>query len=113
MDVQKEEWMSRIENTRHKDILVAKVYSQIPSAAFIDVFSQVIKHSSVQLLFGIVAKNDLELEQMIFKITFLCGELEENIHMQQPESFIVFGKNDYVLVEKVIVWTKAIVEAVV
>ncbi|KAG8481643.1 hypothetical protein CXB51_026501 [Gossypium anomalum] len=39
-----------------------KGYSQIPRVDFTDVFSQVVKHSSIQALLGIVAMHDLELE---------------------------------------------------
>jgi len=38
----------------------------------------------------------LELEQLDIKTAFLHGELEEQIYMQQPEGFIVPGKEDYV-----------------
>ena len=34
-----------------------------------------------------VAMPDLELEQLNVKTTFLHGELEEDIYMQQPEGF--------------------------
>ncbi|KAG8496528.1 hypothetical protein CXB51_007650 [Gossypium anomalum] len=52
---------------------------------FTDVFSPVVKHSSIQALLGIVAMHDLELEQLDVKTAFLHGELEEDIYMQQPE----------------------------
>ncbi|KAG8496806.1 hypothetical protein CXB51_007977 [Gossypium anomalum] len=53
---------------------------------FTDVFSPVVKHSSIRALLGIVAMHDLELEQLDVKTTFLHGEREEDIYMQQPES---------------------------
>ncbi|KAG8498673.1 hypothetical protein CXB51_004985 [Gossypium anomalum] len=66
--------------------LVAKGYSQVPGVDFTDVFSPVVKHSSIRALLGIVAMHDLELEQLDVKTAFLHGELEEDIYMQQPES---------------------------
>nr|ABA99467.1 retrotransposon protein, putative, Ty1-copia subclass [Oryza sativa Japonica Group] len=45
---------------------------------------------------SIVAMHDLELEQLGVKTTFLHGELEEEIYIDQLEGFIVPGKEDYV-----------------
>jgi len=61
-----------------------------------DVFSPVVKHSSIRTFFGIVAMRDLELGQLDVKTAFLHGELEEEIYMDQPEGFIVPGKEDLV-----------------
>nr|AAT01387.1 putative polyprotein [Oryza sativa Japonica Group]AAT44170.1 putative polyprotein [Oryza sativa Japonica Group] len=55
-----------------------------------------VKHSSIRTFFSIVAMHDLELEQLDVKTAFLHGELEEEIYMDQPEGFIVPGKEDYV-----------------
>ncbi|KAG8481466.1 hypothetical protein CXB51_026218 [Gossypium anomalum] len=67
---------------------------------FIDVFSPVVKHSSIRALLGIVAMDDLELEQLDVKTVFLHGELEEDNYMQQPEGFTVLEKEDYVCLLK-------------
>ncbi|KAG8491178.1 hypothetical protein CXB51_014420 [Gossypium anomalum] len=59
----KKEGTPGVEEPRYKVRLVAKGYSQIPGVDFIDVFSPVVKHSSIRALLGIVAMHDLELEQ--------------------------------------------------
>ena len=58
----KKEGTPRVENARYKARLVAKGYNQIPGVDFIDVFSSVVKHSSIRDLLGIVAFHDYELE---------------------------------------------------
>ncbi|KAG8481839.1 hypothetical protein CXB51_027157 [Gossypium anomalum] len=92
----KKEGTLGVEEPRYKARLVAKGYSQIPGVDFTDVFSPVVKHSSIRALLGIVAMHDLKLEQLDVKTAFLHGELEEDIYMQQPEGFIVSEKEDYV-----------------
>ena len=47
-----------------------------------------------------IALFDLELEQLDVKITFLPGELEKHIYMQQLERFIISGNKDHVCLLK-------------
>ncbi|KAK1686989.1 hypothetical protein QYE76_047837 [Lolium multiflorum] len=92
----RKEDLSPNEPPRYKARLVAKGFSQIPGIDYNDVFSPVVKHSSIRAFFGIVAMRDLELEQLDVKTAFLHGELEEEIYMDQPEGFVVPGKEDLV-----------------
>ncbi|KAG8499930.1 hypothetical protein CXB51_006489 [Gossypium anomalum] len=96
----KKEGTPGVEEPKYKARLVAKGYSQIPGVDFTDVFSPVVKYSSIRALLGIVAMHDLELEQLDVKTVFLHGELEEDIYMQQPEGFTVSEKEDYVCLLK-------------
>ena len=41
--------------------------------------------SSIQVVLGLVASLDLELEQLDVKIAFLIDDLKEEIYMDQPE----------------------------
>ncbi|KAG8482610.1 hypothetical protein CXB51_024194 [Gossypium anomalum] len=99
-EFKKKEWTQGVEEPRYKVRLVAEGYSQIPRVDFTDVFSPVVKHSSIRALLGIVAMHDLELEQLDVKTTFLHRELEEDIYMQQPEGFTVSEKEDNVCLLK-------------
>ena len=82
MDFQKEGRLSPNEPPRFKARLVAKGFSQIPGVDYNDVFSPVVKHSSIRTFFGIVAMHNLELEQLDVKTAFLHGELDEEIYME-------------------------------
>ncbi|KAG8489132.1 hypothetical protein CXB51_017197 [Gossypium anomalum] len=95
-----EKWMFAMQEEIYKARLVTKGYSQIPGVDFTDLFSPVVKHSSIRALLGIVAMHDLELEQLDVKTIFLHRELEEDIYMQQPEGFTVSEKENYVCLLK-------------
>lgn len=59
-------------------------------------FSPVVKHSSICTLLSIVAMHNFELEQLDVKTAFLHGELEGDIEMEQPEDFVIPGKEKLV-----------------
>jgi hypothetical protein len=92
----RKECSSPSETTRFKARLVAKDFSQISGIDYNDVFSPVVKHSSIRALLGIVAIHDLELEELDVKTALIHGDLEEEIYMDQPEGFIVHGKENCV-----------------
>ena len=81
---------------RYKARLVAKGYSQKEGVHYNEIFSPVVRHTSIRVLLAVVAHQNLELEQLDVKTAFLHGELEEDILMKQPEGFIVQGKEDHV-----------------
>jgi hypothetical protein len=92
----RKEGVSPNDETRYKARLVAKGYSQIPGIDYNEVFSPVVKHSSIRTLLTIVAMHDLELEKLDVKTAFLHGELEEDIYIEQPEGFVIPGKEKLV-----------------
>ena len=75
------------EALRYKARLLAKGFSQKEGVDYNEIFSSVVKHSSIILLLAFIAHEDLELDQLDVKTTFLHGELDELIYMQPPEGF--------------------------
>ncbi|GJZ76955.1 retrovirus-related pol polyprotein from transposon TNT 1-94 [Tanacetum coccineum] len=55
-----------------------------------------VKMSSIRVVLGLAASMDLEVQQMDVKTTFLHGDLEEEIYMDQLERFKVKGKESMV-----------------
>ena len=48
--------------------------------------------TSIRMLIALAAVYGLEINQINVKTTFLNGELEEEIYIEQPEGFVVPGK---------------------
>ncbi|KAL9273838.1 Retrovirus-related Pol polyprotein from transposon TNT 1-94-like protein, partial [Drosera capensis] len=81
---------------KHKARLVVKGFEQKKGIDFDEIFSPVVKMTSIRVILGLVASLDLELKQMDVKTAFLHGDLEEEIYMVQPEGFVVSGKEHLV-----------------
>ncbi|WZZ37770.1 hypothetical protein YC2023_034029 [Brassica napus] len=98
----KNKWVYRLKheerssNSRYKARLVVKGFNQKKVIDFEEIFSQVVKMSSIRVVLGLAAVLDLEIEQLDVKMAFLHGELEEEIYMEQPEGFKVPGKEELV-----------------
>jgi len=67
--------------------LVAKSYAQLEGIDYKEVFSHIVKYSSIQILLVLVAQYELEFDQLDVKTTFLLGDLDEEIFMSQPTGF--------------------------
>ena len=59
-------------------------------------FSPVVKHASIRVILAITVVQDMELDQLDVKTSFLHGRLEEEILMSQPEGYEFPGKEDHV-----------------
>ena len=54
---------------------------------FNEIFSLVVKQTSIRVLLSLVVVQDLELKKMDVKIVFLQGDLEKTMYMRQLEGF--------------------------
>ena len=78
---------------------MAKWYTQKEGIDYDETFSPVVMLKSIRILLSIaVYYYDYEIWQMDVKTVFLNGNLEEEIYMLQPESFI--AKNQEYMVCK-------------
>lgn len=92
----KKEGSSPTEGVKYKVRVVARGFTQREGVDYNEIFSPVVRHTSIRVLLAMVAHQDLELEQLDVKTAFLHGELDEEIYMTQPDGFQVPGKEDYV-----------------
>jgi hypothetical protein len=79
---------------KYKARLVVKGYKQKEGVDYFDIYSSVRRITSIRMLIVIAALHNLEIHQMDVKTTFLNGELDEEIYMEQPKEFIVPGKEN-------------------
>ncbi|GJV29718.1 putative reverse transcriptase domain-containing protein [Tanacetum coccineum] len=70
-----------------KSKLVARGFTQMVGFDYNEVFSSVIRHTSIWVILALTACKDYELEQFDVKMAFLYGNLEEMIYMRQPAGY--------------------------
>uniref|UniRef100_A0A2N9IBB7 Integrase catalytic domain-containing protein n=1 Tax=Fagus sylvatica TaxID=28930 RepID=A0A2N9IBB7_FAGSY len=81
---------------RYRARLVVKGFAQKEGIDFNEIFSPVVRLTTVRVVLAMCATFDLYLEQLDVKTAFLHGELEEEIYMLQPEGFEEKGKENLV-----------------
>ena len=64
--------------------LVVKGFAQKKGIDFDEIFSPVVKMTSIHTILSLVAIEELHLEQLDVKTTFLHGDLDEEIYMAHP-----------------------------
>ena len=85
-------FVSDSDNPKYKAQLVAKGFKQERGVDYDEIFLPIVKMTTLRLLLGIMVTEDLELEQLDVKTTFLHIDLEEDIYMSQPAGFTTAGE---------------------
>ncbi|KAL0312996.1 UNVERIFIED_CONTAM: Retrovirus-related Pol polyprotein from transposon TNT 1-94 [Sesamum radiatum] len=97
-------WLFKIkqesESTRYKARLVAKGFTQKEGIDFTEIFSPVVKYTTVRIILALTAHFNWELKQMDVKTAFLHGDLDETIYMSQPDGFLSDKHPDHVCLLK-------------
>ncbi|GKE37029.1 retrovirus-related pol polyprotein from transposon TNT 1-94, partial [Tanacetum coccineum] len=72
---------------RYRARLVVKRYAQKEGIDFNEIFSLVVRMTTIRVVLAMCATYDLHLEQLDVKTEFLHGNLKKEIYMLQPEGF--------------------------
>jgi hypothetical protein len=67
---------------RYKDKIVVKGFAQKKGIYFDEIFSPIVKMTSIRTILSLVVVQDLHLKKLYVKTSFLHGDLEEDIYMQ-------------------------------
>ncbi|KAH9780323.1 hypothetical protein KPL71_008037 [Citrus sinensis] len=94
----KNKWVYRLKTEnksqqQYKARLVVKDFSLKKCVDFEEIFSPMMKTSSIRVVLGLVAS---EIEQFDVMKVFLHGDLDEEIYIEQPEGFNIKGKEELV-----------------
>jgi hypothetical protein len=73
---------------RYKARLVAKGFHQRYGLDYDEMFSPVIKLTTVHLILSIAVSKGRSIRQVDVKNAFLNGELQETVYMKQPPDFV-------------------------
>ncbi|MCO5571114.1 hypothetical protein L7F22_024846 [Adiantum nelumboides] len=92
--IYKKKIASNVEN--YKARLVAKGFKQEYGVDFQEIFSPMVKMTTLRMLLALIAKEDMKLDQLNVITAFLHGDLEQEIYMQQPKGFVQKGEEHLV-----------------
>ena len=81
---------------KNKARLVAKGYVQKPGIDYNETFAPVARLDTIMTLIALAAQKGWKLYQLDVKSAFLNGKLQEEVYVEQPEGFVIQGKEDRV-----------------
>nr|GEV47759.1 zinc finger, CCHC-type [Tanacetum cinerariifolium] len=76
---------------KFKARLVIRGFRQKEGIDYFNTYAPFARITTIRLLLALAAIHNLVIHQMDVKITFLNGDLDEEVYMKQPEGFIIPG----------------------
>ena len=77
---------------KYKARLVIKGYKQTKGLDYFNTYSSMTRINSISMVLAIYALRNLEVHQLGVKMTFLDGDLDKEIYMEQLEGFYAPGQ---------------------
>jgi hypothetical protein len=81
---------------KYKARFVARGFSQIEGVKYDKTFAPIARYTSIRSIIALAASMGWKLHQMNVKTTFLNGEIEEEVYIEQPEGFVVHNEKSHV-----------------
>jgi hypothetical protein len=88
-------WIYKINHTtdgsieKHKARFVARRFSQVEGIDYEETFAPVTRYTSIRTIIALATSMGWRLHQMDVKTTFLNGEIEEEVYIEQPDGFVI------------------------
>jgi hypothetical protein len=95
-------WIYKIKHTvdgsieRHKMRFVAREFSQVEGIDYEETFAPVARYTSIRMIVSPAASMGWRVHQMDVKTTFLNGESEKEVYIEQPDGFVIHEKESHV-----------------
>jgi len=83
-------------NYRTKACFVGKGFIQVFGIDYEETFSPVAIFETLHFIISLSTLHNGELEVLDVKMAFFYGKLDKEIYMQQPEGYVIKGKETYV-----------------
>eukprot|EP00253_Pinus_taeda_P020285 PITA_20285 len=96
VDAMVEEYDSIVRNSVWDVVPRPKNKSIVEGIDYDETFFLVAKYSSIRSMLALSAQMGWKIHQMDVKTTFLNGQIEENIYIEQPQGFGTFNHESHV-----------------
>ena len=81
---------------KHKARFVARGFSQVEGIDYDETFAPVARYASIKTVMAIVSEMGWKIHKMDVKTAFLNGIFEEEVYIEQPQGFEVYGRDSHV-----------------
>ena len=81
---------------KHKERFVARGFSQVEGINYEETFAPVAQYTSIQTIIALASTMGWRLHEMDVKTTFLNREIEEEVYIEQPNGFVIHGRESRV-----------------